>query len=280
MSTEGITFIIIAYNSEKTISACINSVLNQNVQIEEIIVVDDGSTDSTSEISRNLNCTVLTNDSNEGRGYSRNLGVKSATTEMLVFCDSTNVMPDDFVKQALNYFSDKNTAAVFGNIKNSTHLKDPISRWRGRHLFREHMIPTKPSCVESRDLITYATVMKKSAILKVGNFNPDLYKCEDIELGQKLLNHGFKILSDPSLCIFSHRKENMISLCTRYNRWFSNHNEKSLNYFGSFWSTLKACYRIYFWKDLEQKDFSASAISLFFPFCFIVIKVLVPHQFQ
>ena len=254
--------------------------LNQEVEISEIIVVDDGSTDKTSFIAKSLGCRVLSNNENSGRGFSRKLGVESTKTEFLVFCDSTNELPKNFVKKALSYLNKDNVAAVFGNIRNSTHLKDPVSRWRARHLFREDLIPTSSVCVEAQNLITYGTVMRKSAILNSGNFDPTLIKCEDIELGQKLIEHGYKILSDPSLYILSNKIENMTSLAIRYNRWFSSHNETSLNIWSSFRSTLRACYGIYIFKDLKIKDYPTLIISMIFPFWFFAIGLITPYKFK
>ena len=86
------SIIIPAYNSEKFISNCIKSVLNQNFSKinYEIIVVNDGSKDKTLNICKNFNkknvpLRILNNRRNCGVSYSRNIAIKYALGKFLVF---------------------------------------------------------------------------------------------------------------------------------------------------------------------------------------------------
>lgn len=97
-SYQKISVIIPAYNIEDLIEKCVDSVANQDYPKEllEIIVVDDGSTDSTGQICDRLadkydNVTAL-HKPNGGSSSARNLGIKHATGDYLGFVDS-----DDFI---------------------------------------------------------------------------------------------------------------------------------------------------------------------------------------
>ena len=93
-----ISVIIPAFNCEKTIEGCINSLLSRkaiSVNIE-IIIVDDGSTDNTRNVLENLkNChkeiQVFTQE-NKGAGAARNLGIEKATGDYLWFIDGDDVV--------------------------------------------------------------------------------------------------------------------------------------------------------------------------------------------
>ena len=257
--------------------AVILSLQSQKIPLKEIVVIDDGSEDKTSEIANNNNCYLVKNSSNLGRGYSRNLGVKNSTSEFILFCDSSNLIRHDFTEKAILHFEDPLVSAVFGRIKNEKSLNDRYSRWRGRHLFREHL-PQRKDVHPVNCLITYAVVLRKDAIEAVGNFNEGLKKCEDIDLGKRLSNQGFKILSDPSLCAYSIRRETMFSLCLRFNRWFSNDSEKSFRVFPTFWNTLRSCYGIYAKEDLKSRDFGSFIISLIMPFWLTAIGLFSPRK--
>jgi len=84
-----ITAVIPAYNSEKYIARAIDSVLAQTQKPDEIIVVDDGSTDNTTQIVRKYNPAVkLIQQQNAGASVARNAGIKDATSEWIAFLDA------------------------------------------------------------------------------------------------------------------------------------------------------------------------------------------------
>jgi glycosyltransferase involved in cell wall biosynthesis len=245
--------------------------------MREVIVVDDGSSDKSTEIARCQGCKIISTKVSKGRGSARNIGVKNTKTELILFCDSSNLISPEFAEKGVSHFKDPSVSAVFGRIKNDKKLKDPFSRWRAKHLFREYL-PHRKDVHEVNCLITYAVILRKNAIEEVGNFDERLKKCEDIDLGKRLIARGLKILSDPSLCAYSIRKETMLSLCLRYNRWFSSDTEKSFRIIPTFWNTLRSCYRIYAKEDIKSRDFGALAISLLMPFWLTAIGLLTPNK--
>lgn len=92
------SIIIPAYQVEKYIDDCIESVLKQNYQNYEVIIVDDGSTDQTVIKSdefaiRNSNISVI-HKKNGGLSSARNVGINSAKGEYIIFLDS-----DDFLSE-------------------------------------------------------------------------------------------------------------------------------------------------------------------------------------
>ena len=95
-----ISFIIPSYNSTNTIKRAIDSILNQNTELEyEIIVVDDGSTDNTEEALKcyeNDERIKYYKKENSGVADTRNFGVKIATGEYIIFVDS-----DDYISENL-----------------------------------------------------------------------------------------------------------------------------------------------------------------------------------
>ena len=95
------SLIIPAYNAEKYISNCIQSILSQNFSKKkyEIIIINDASKDKTQRIcnkfkKKNKFIKVLNNKKNLGVSSSRNLGVKSASGKYVIFVDS-----DDSIKK-------------------------------------------------------------------------------------------------------------------------------------------------------------------------------------
>ncbi|HJP39532.1 MAG TPA: glycosyltransferase [Gammaproteobacteria bacterium] len=88
-----VTVVIPAYNEAETIAAAINSVMQQSFTNFELLVIDDGSTDDTAEISAAIadpRVQVLSFD-NQGLAASRNRGIRHATGELIAFLDADDL---------------------------------------------------------------------------------------------------------------------------------------------------------------------------------------------
>ncbi len=94
-----ISFIIPAYNVERFIKRCLDSIYSIGVESQEVIVVDDGSTDATSEIIESYRHThpdmLIISQPNRGLSAARNSGLEKATGEFVWFVDS-----DDYLEPA------------------------------------------------------------------------------------------------------------------------------------------------------------------------------------
>ena len=101
--------IIPAYNAEKEIEKTIQSVLIQNYNDYEIIVVNDFSTEKTKKIVEKFqNVKLINHSKNKKAGGARNTGIENAKGEYIFFLDSDDVMNDKNVLQKLSDNIDKN----------------------------------------------------------------------------------------------------------------------------------------------------------------------------
>ncbi len=83
----GVTAIVPAYNEEKTISAVLQTISNVK-EVDRIIVVSDGSTDSTAEIAREENVEVVDLKKNLGKGGAVKTGLDMADTDIILLLDA------------------------------------------------------------------------------------------------------------------------------------------------------------------------------------------------
>jgi len=91
------SIIVPIYNTEKYLDKCIKSVLNQTMSDYELILIDDCSTDDSLTIAckyKSEHIKVLKNVSNSGLSETRNLGIKNASGDYIVFLDS-----DDYIEK-------------------------------------------------------------------------------------------------------------------------------------------------------------------------------------
>lgn len=112
-----ISVIIPTYNREASIVKAIESVLNQTYTIQEVIVVDDGSTDNTEDVVhqiRDERVKFYKTYENHGAGAARNYGVKQAKCELIAFHDSDDEwLPDKIEKQVTYMETHPNVGLVY-----------------------------------------------------------------------------------------------------------------------------------------------------------------------
>lgn len=89
MNTTGISLIIPAYNAERYLGEAMDSVLGQTLSPQQIIVVDDGSTDGTAEVARGYgDAVVFVSQNNLGTAAARNRGLSLADQPLITFLDA------------------------------------------------------------------------------------------------------------------------------------------------------------------------------------------------
>lgn len=111
-----VSIIVPMYNSQKTIERCVNSLVNQTWKNLDIVLIDDGSYDDTLNIINNIKDERIRVFSQENKGVSaaRNLGLKKAVGEFLIFVDSDDYISLNMIESLMLYA--KEDSLVFSNI--------------------------------------------------------------------------------------------------------------------------------------------------------------------
>lgn len=108
----GISIIIPVYNVEDKISKCIDSILNQTFQDFELILVNDGSSDNSSEVcwkySYKDSRIIVVDKVNEGAGFARNAGLDVASQKYVIFIDSDDWIEPLMLERLFNLISVSN----------------------------------------------------------------------------------------------------------------------------------------------------------------------------
>lgn len=130
---EKISVIIPVYNDEKYLAQCLDSVLRQTYSNLEIILVDDGSTDSTPELCEKYrekydNIRIL-HKKNGGVGSSRNAGLEMATGEYILFVDHDDLLSETHVEELYNLLKKDNADIAVGNFNHFIEEKRAYGIW-------------------------------------------------------------------------------------------------------------------------------------------------------
>ncbi len=184
-----ISAIVPVHNGEPYIIEAVKSVLTQTLLPDEVIVVDDGSTDRTAEALKQFgNRVIYSFQAQSGPGSARNRGVELSRGELLAFLDADDIwLPDKLEKQAQAFNEHQSLELVFGMVEQFyTEDLDEASK-RAAHCADKPMPGMIPS----------AMMVKKEVFSKVGPFEPGLkiadfaswyMRCQDKGLCMRVLN--------------------------------------------------------------------------------------------
>ncbi|MEO0293472.1 MAG: glycosyltransferase family 2 protein [candidate division WOR-3 bacterium] len=168
------------------LKACIFALLNQTVEDFEIILIDDASRDGTREFIEDSNFSKVRYfrlEQRKGPYYARNLGIKEAKGEIIIFIDSDVVVFPDFVEDHLEIHDRREDLVVQGMVRHIETL-DEVN-------FNRFYLPNA-LCL--RTFITQNVSLRRKYLIAVGGFElfgPELgYK--DIDLGFRLMDLRLK----------------------------------------------------------------------------------------
>lgn len=118
MKTEKISIIMPAYNAEKYLMEAVQSVRAQTWEDWELLIIDDGSTDSTARIAakcqrEDARIRYIRNSSNLGAAGSRNAGIRQASGEWLAFLDSDDRWEAEKLEKQMKTAKEKNAAFLY-----------------------------------------------------------------------------------------------------------------------------------------------------------------------
>lgn len=161
-------------------------------EIHEVVVVDDGSTDDTVPVARQLGAKIIHSGGRLGPGGARNEAAQSAAGDIIWFVDADVVVHPDAAIALHHAFEDNNIAAVFGSYDDSPPADNFLSQYKNlvHHYYHQR------AREEAQTFWSGCGAVRREAFLAVGGFDVERYKypsIEDIELGHRLIDAGGRI---------------------------------------------------------------------------------------
>ena len=176
-----VSVIIPTYNRVNFLSACIESVLKQSLPVDEIILVDNNSTDGTVNYVRdNFSKVKVLVEKKRGVSSARNLGIINSKNNWIAFLDSDDEWMKDKIKKQVEFIKKLNHRISFVHtnekgMRNKIHLNQKKKHAKkGGHIFQD--------CLDICKISPSSTLIKKSLFEQYGLFNTKFKVCEDYEL--------------------------------------------------------------------------------------------------
>lgn len=189
-----LSVIIPSYNSEKTIGECIAHVLAMEYPHPfEVVLVDDGSTDSTREIAGRYPVRIMHRRQNKGKAASLNEAIKHVKSELVACVDSDTYPPKSLLMRSVPHMDRPDLGAMTFFIT----VHKPRTIWQKmqemEYLFSFGAFPYLASKFNSI-LVTPGplTIFRREALVKIGGFAEDNIT-EDFEMGLKLHRARYRI---------------------------------------------------------------------------------------
>jgi glycosyltransferase involved in cell wall biosynthesis len=201
------------FNEGAFLPAAIAALRGQTLPPDEVLVIDNSSSDDTASVATALGARVIRHERDLGRGAARARAMQEARGEFVLALDASCTIEPEFVRTAVEILKreelDGVSARAVGPAPRTT-----VERWRARHLYKE-----EASGAVSPGLITGCCLLSRETVLAAGNFDARFTEGEDRELGERLLSRGHRVVLHPALRVTVHKRDTLCSVLTRYRRW-------------------------------------------------------------
>lgn len=192
-----LTIVIPAYNEEGYLEACLNSVAEQTVMPNEVIVVDNNSTDKTLNIAKSYNFVKVVTEKQQGVFFAARRGFNAASSSVIGRIDADTILPANWIELVMELLKNQKVSAVTGPV---SYYDMPLPR---ANYWFDHIIRA----------LTYRFAYTKSPFLYGSNLaiRKDVWQelagglCtqqdihEDIDLAIHLKQVGGEIVYDKTL---------------------------------------------------------------------------------
>lgn len=214
-----LTMVIPAYNEAATIEGCLEAIFAQDHPFDEVILVDNNSSDNTVEIAQKFDVKVITED-RQGVVYARDAGFDAATGDVIGRIDADTLLEPNWTTELLRVFQDEDVTAVTGPVyyhdmpgrvtgqKADTFIRSSLDKLsvKAKFLFGSNMAIRKSAWSVMRDVVCHEKAFH-----------------EDLDLAIHLVDYEYQIRLDKKLIagVSSRRVESSPADFRKYMKMFT-----------------------------------------------------------
>lgn len=216
-----ISIIVPAYNEGVVIRDTIRTLLDLNYPTFEIIVVDDGSTDNTFDLAREVvdPRVRVFRKPNSGKANSLNYGIEFSNYDYVFCMDADSLVGKDALRYGIRHFANPEVSAVAGSVlvlnqNNAITGFQAVEYLTGLNFFK--------SAQSYLGLVTIipgpSGLFKKSEIQRIGGYEADTF-AEDCDLTLRLVQSGARIVYEPYMEVSTEVPDKTLTLIKQRYRW-------------------------------------------------------------
>lgn len=204
LRTPTVSVIICAYNAERTMRACLESLTRLNYVNFEVVIVDDGSRDRTAEIAIDYPQFRLIRQPNKGLSEARNVGLRAASGEIIAYTDSDCVVDPDWLTLIVRTMSEGGFDGC-GGPNYAPHEEGRV----------EACVAASPGAPcevllaadRAEHLAGCNMVFSKAALTAIGGFDPRFTAAgDDVDVCWRLLDAGYRLGYCPAAFVWHFRR--------------------------------------------------------------------------
>lgn len=210
-----VTCYLPCYNQEKYIVSAIEGLQSQSYPIDEILVIDDGSTDKSIDLVKEFNVKIISHPSNLGLSAARNSAIQHTTGDFVATVD-TDVIPDRYWLEYIMLSLDDERIVGAGGRLVEQNTVTAVDRWRQILLKQDH----GEQMVENVQVFGSNSAFRKSVLKEIGGYDVKLRtNFEDMDLSNRLLRKGFKTRHVPQAICYHQRTDTLHSAVDTCYNW-------------------------------------------------------------
>ncbi len=258
-----VTVLVPCFNEDKVLKASLESLIKQTYPKFEILVIDDGSSDDTFLIAKNMEFNhgdtrlKAYTKPNGGKANALNFGIERARGELFLSVDADSKLSPDSIDLMVEYFEDQEIAAVAGsvyvtNTDNMWTKLQALEYIQGLNLVRNGQAYFKLVNIIPGPI----GMFRKSAVEAIGLYKDDTY-AEDCDLTLRLIEAGYKIDYEIDAISYTEAPEDLLDLLKQRYRWtrgilqsILKHKKKLLHVYSDFSISMVLWYMLFeaiFW---------------------------------
>jgi peptidoglycan-N-acetylglucosamine deacetylase len=218
-----VSVLIAAYNEETVIARTVSSILANDSPVQEVIVIDDGSLDRTSEVIQTAFAdeprVKLIAQKNGGKASALNAGLAIATGEVFVCVDADTILSPDAIRKLSRHFADPKMGAVAGNVRvgNADNL---LTTWQSIEYTTSQNLDRRAYAVLNCVTVVPGAIgaWRASAIRSAGGYSSDTL-AEDMDLTWRIRMADWRIATEGDAMAFTEAPDGIKPFFKQRFRW-------------------------------------------------------------
>jgi poly-beta-1,6 N-acetyl-D-glucosamine synthase len=224
-----VSIIVPVYNEGKVLDSSIGSLLNLDYPNYEIVIVNDGSTDNTSQVGESIVGyhkgrvgtikVSLINKPNGGKSKALNAGIQYSEAQYVLCMDGDSQLTTNTLKMAMRHFDDPSVGAVAGNVRVQNRKKIITDLQALEYLEGLNLARSAQGFLQMVNIIPGPIgVFRKITLKDAGFYSSDTF-AEDADITLKILAKGWKIIYEPNAIAYTEAPGTIHQLLKQRYRW-------------------------------------------------------------